>query len=121
MKVVTKHDEKGKVMYTSDIINAVAKCALEEIEGVAKVGASGSKVSRRYRSGVKVDTVGDMIYVDVFVKLYDNVSVKDVSYTIQRTIKNTLETMTDFKIKAVNVHVVDVEHQKKEKIITPVE
>ena len=50
-----------------------------------------------------------MIYIDVYVKVRFSESVRDVAYKVQQIIKNELETATNFKVKDVNVHVVDVE------------
>ena len=109
MKVVAKLDKNGKVVYSSDILNSIVQCATEEVEGVVKFQPGTSKISKRYKSGVKIETIGDYIYIDIFVKLYNYVKVKDVSFVIQESIKNTIESMTEFKIKDINVHVVDIE------------
>lgn len=109
MKVVSKVDSNGKIVYSSEIINDIIESALYSVEGVAKLSPTNSKVNRKYRKGIRVDSVGDNVYIDVFVKLQYNVSVRDVSYRIQQSIKDTLESMTDFNIKDINVHVIDVE------------
>ncbi|MEG1710635.1 MAG: Asp23/Gls24 family envelope stress response protein [Clostridia bacterium] len=109
MKVVAKTDKNGKIMYSSDILNSIVQCATEEVEGVVRYQAISSKISKRYKNGVKIETINDYIYIDVFVKLYHYVKVKEVSFVIQESIKNTIESMTDFKIKDINVHVVDIE------------
>ncbi|MEG2085901.1 MAG: Asp23/Gls24 family envelope stress response protein [Clostridia bacterium] len=109
MKVVAKTDKNGKIMYSSDILNSIVQCATEEVEGFVRYQAISSKISKRYKNGVKIETINDYIYIDVFVKLYHYVKVKEVSFVIQESIKNTIESMTDFKIKDINVHVVDIE------------
>lgn len=108
MKVVSNNDNNGKVVYSSEIIKSVVDCAISEIEGVVKHDKQ-LKSLRHDKNYVRVDYVGDDIYVDVYVKLMYNVSVSEVASKIQHTIKTTLESMTEFKIKDVNVHVVDVE------------
>ncbi len=108
MNVVSRTDKNGKVVYSSDILNSIVQCAAEEVEGVVK-NSQNSKINKRYKNGVKVESIGEYVYIDVFVKLYHNVKVKDVSYLVQESIKNTVESMTDFKVKDINVHVVDVE------------
>jgi len=109
MKVVAKSDKNGKVVYSSDILNSIVQCAAEEVEGVVKYQPGLSKINKKFKNGVKIESVGDFIYIDVFVKLQHNVKVKEVSFKIQESVKNTIESMTDFKIKDINVHVVDVE------------
>lgn len=108
MKVVSKNDGNGKVVYSSEIIKNVVDCALDEVDGVVKY-VKGEKSQKQSRNYVKIDHVGDNLYIDVFVKLKNNVNVSDVASTVQHTIKNSLETMTEFKVKDVNVHVVDVD------------
>lgn len=108
MNIISRTDKNGKVIYSSDILNSIVQCAAEEVEGVVKYQQS-SKLNKRYKNGVKVESIGDYIYIDVFIKLYHNVKVKEVSYLVQESIKNTVESMTDFKVKDINVHIVDVE------------
>lgn len=108
MNVVSRQDKNGKVVYSSDILNSIVQCAAEEVDGVVK-NEQNSKINKRYKNGVKVESIGEYVYIDVFIKLYHNVKVKEVSYLVQESIKNTVESMTDFKVKNINVHVVDVD------------
>lgn len=105
MKVVNKLEESGRLVYSSDIIRDIVDCALCDIDGVVRF----SDNSRQARESVKVEQVGEETFVDVFVKLKYNVEVSDVASTIQSSIKNTIESMTEFKVACVNVHVIDVE------------
>ncbi len=108
MKVVNRFDESGRLVYSSEIIRDIVDCALNEVEGVVKY-ADGS---RQARDSIKIEYVGDDVFVDVFVKLAFNVEVSDVASNIQNTVKNTIESMTEFKVKDVNVHVIEVEFQE---------
>ena len=45
---------------------------------------------------------------DVFVKVKFGYSVRDVAFRVQENIKSSVESMTEFKVMAVNVHVVGV-------------
>ncbi len=108
MKVVSKNDSNGKVVYSSEIVKSVVDCALDEIDGVVKY-EKGSNNKKQVKNYVKIDHVGDVLYLDVYIKLLNNVNVTFVASQVQHTIKNSLETMTEFKVKDVNVHVVDVE------------
>lgn len=107
MKVVTSKDDSSKVVYTSAIIRDIVDCALDDIQGVVKYPPQ----SKQARNSVKVEQVDDEIFIDVFVKLYHTASVHDVASRLQNVIKSTLETMTQFNVNSVNVHVVDVEFE----------
>ncbi len=105
MKVVTKRDEAGRLVYSSEIIRDIVDCAIGEVDGVVKY----PEQSKQARESIKVDQVGDEMYVDVYVKLHCSVNVSDAASQIQHTIKSTIESMTEFKVRDVNVHVTDVE------------
>ena len=101
MKVVTKQDGTGRLVYSSDILRDIVDCALGEVKYADN--------SRQAKDCIKIDQYGDSVHVDVFVKLLCTVEVSDVASRLQNTIKGTIESMTEFKVKDVNVHVVDVE------------
>ena len=108
MKVVNRFDESGRLVYSSDIIRDIVDCALNEVDGVVKFIEN----SKQARESIKVEQVGDEMFIDVYVKLRYSVEVSDVASSIQSTIKNTIENMTEFKVKDVNVHVIDVEFEE---------
>ncbi len=108
MKVVTKREVNGSLVYSSDIVSEIVDCALGEIDGVVKYPAD----SKEAKSAVKVDQINDEMYIDVYVKLMYNVDVSDVASTLQSTVKSTIENMTEFKVHSVNVHVTDVEYEE---------
>ncbi len=105
MKVVTKHDATGRLVYSSEILHDIVDCALADVEGVVKFAAG----SKQAKDSIKIEQLGDEMQIDVFVKLLCTVEVSDVASRIQSTIKSTIEDMTEFKVKDVNVHVIDVE------------
>ena len=104
MKVVNKVEESGRLVYNSDIVRDIVACALHEIKGIIMHEPN----SKQSRDCIKVDMENDQVYVDVFVKLRFDVEVNDVASTIQSTVHNTVEAMTEFKVKDVNVHVLDI-------------
>ena len=108
MKVVNRFDESGRLVYSSDIVRDIVDCALNEVDGVVKFIEN----SKQARESIKVEQVADEMFIDVYVKLRYNVEVSDVASSIQSTIKNTIESMTEFKVKDVNVHVIDVEFEE---------
>ena len=105
MKVVTKRDATGRLVYSSEILRDIVDCAVGQVAGVVKF-VDGSKQAKE---SIVIEQINDEMHIDVFVKLLANVEVSDVASNIQNTIKDTIENMTEFKVKDVNVHVIDVE------------
>jgi len=114
MKIVSKQNGQGKTIYNSDIVCQIVKCAFEEIQGAELASPKNSAVSSRYGKGIKMETVGDVLHIDVFVKQCHFVNVRDTAFKIQQNIKNSLETMTDFKVGDINIHVIDVDFDNGE-------
>ncbi len=108
MKIITNQDDKGKTVYSSEILFNLVLCALKEVEGVVDIGTFNAKEAYKNRKLVKIDTVDKMIYVDVYVKVRPDVKVTEVAYNIQQSIKNAFDTMVEFKVKEINVHIIGV-------------
>lgn len=109
MKIVSKASEDGKVIYNSDIIIPIVKYSLDKIDGVELSTAKKGSVNNRRNLGIRIESVSDLIYIDVYIKVKFADSVREIAYKVQKCIKNELETATNFKVKDVNVHVVDVD------------
>lgn len=107
MKVISKSDEKGKVVYSSDILYNLVLCAIKEVDGVVDFDINDLKSAKRQKM-VKIETVNHFIYVDVYVKVRPDIKVPEVAFNIQRAIKNAFDTMVDFKVKEINVHIIEV-------------
>ena len=108
MKVINRFDATGRLVYSSEIIRDIVDCALGEVDGVVKYADN----SKQARESIKVEVVEDEVFIEVYVKLAYNVEVSDVASSIQSTVKNVIENNTEFKVKDVNVHVIDVEFEE---------
>lgn len=107
MKVVTTRDEHGKVVYSSEIISDIVRCAMAEVKDVY-VFPPETKQGKR---SIRINLAKDVVYIEVFVKMSSIASVVDVASNIQRSIKTAVETNTSFAVSSVDVHVVDVEFE----------
>ena len=107
MKVISKGDEQGKVVYTSDILYNLVLCAMKEVDGVVDFDINDLKSAKKQKM-VKIETSNQQVYVDVYIKVRPDVKVPEVAFNIQHAIKNAFETMVDFKVKEINVHVIEV-------------
>lgn len=98
-------ERNGKVSYHRNIINSIVSLATSEIEGVAEFGTDDYKKKSRL---CRIDFDGNNVYVEVFVKIKHGYSVSDIACKIQENIKRGVDTMTNFAVAEVNVHVVGV-------------
>jgi len=108
------HSEEGSLSYKRNVVLSIVKLASQEISGIASLSNQGVSFAKRvlnqnYHRGVIIEFgEDDDVYVDVFVNVLFGYSVKDVAFRVQENIKSSIESMTEFKVSAINVHVIGV-------------
>lgn len=108
--LITSHD--GSVSYKKSVVLSVINLSTKEINGVASFNAGVSffkrLFSKNFTHGVRLQYDDNKVYIDVFLNVYFGYSVNDVAFKVQENIKKSVESMTDFKVEVVNVHVLGV-------------
>lgn len=108
-----KNVTSGKVIYNGSIVRGIVVLAVSEVDGVASEKNGGSRLSSK--DDVKLVFSDDKnVEVDVTVSVRYGFYIPDVAYNIQQSVKHNVETMSDYKIKNVDVHVVDVLFDEKD-------
>jgi uncharacterized alkaline shock family protein YloU len=111
----------GKVEISPEVIEVIAGIAASDVEGVASMRgnfASGvvEKLGRKsHGKGVKVELTEDGISIDVYVLMKYGISIPDVAQNIQDSIRQALLNMTALEASDINVFVVGVQFESKEK------
>lgn len=115
VKVIEIDDEKSKdnVTYKKNVVMSIVSLATQEINGIASisrnsVSAVRSMFNKNINRGIVVDFNESQVSIDVFVNVKFGYSVKDVAFRVQENIKSSVESMTEFKVSNVNVHVIGV-------------
>lgn len=96
-----------------NIISSLSASTVSQVDGVADLSLdSGATFSGRlFRSTancVQVTIVEKSAIIDISIKAYYGYKVPELAYTIQRAVKQKVETATPYKVKSVNVNVVGV-------------
>lgn len=109
----------GTVKIANEVVSIIAGLATTEIEGVA--GMSGGVTAdftemlgmKNLSKGVKVEVGEKEAAIDVFVIVEYGFKISDVANSIQKNIKDTIETMTGLNVVEVNVNVQGVNIPKE--------
>lgn len=119
--VVTDEDSfKDNVTYKKNVVISIVSLATQEISGIASISRKSvsilkSAFSKNINRGIIVDfDDNNNAKIDVFVNVKFGCSVKDVAFRVQENIKSSVESMTEYKVEAVNVHVVGVNFSEVE-------
>ena len=104
MANVKSGESRGKVVYNESIVNSIVQIAVSHVEGVAK---------KQGKDNIKIVSDKDGIYVNVVVNVMHGYNIADVAYNIQSGIKESVESMSKYKISKVDVFVSDVLVEEK--------
>ncbi|ANC77813.1 Asp23/Gls24 family envelope stress response protein [Fictibacillus phosphorivorans] len=113
--------ELGKVEISPEVIEVIASIAASDVDGVASMrGSFASGVVERlgkktHGKGVKVELSEAGISIDVYVSMKYGVAIPDVAQKIQDYIRQALLDMTALEATDINVFVVGVQFDSKEK------
>ena len=136
-KVETKDEIIGGVSETSgvnveiasnltiseDVIGIIAGLAAAEVDGVSGMTLGfvdginqilGS--NKKYSKGVKIELEGNEVIIDLFVIVKYGVKIPDVAFSIQNSVKNSVETMTGLNVRSVNINVQGVTFEKEKDV-----
>jgi len=121
VKIIVADDEESKdnVTYKKNVVMSIVSLATQEINGVASlsrtaVSAIKSAFSKNINRGIIIDFVDNKAHIDVFINVVFGYSVRDVSFRVQENIKSSVESMTEYKVGSVNVHIVGVKFSESE-------
>lgn len=99
-----RHDptttQKGKITYNSTIVNGIVALAVGEVEGVSLLTTKNQ--------GIKLNFDKQGIIADINVKVDATANVSSLAFQIQQSIKHNVESMTNYKVAKIDVHIQDV-------------
>ena len=98
-----RHDptstQKGKITYNSGIVSGIVALAINEVDGVYLLNSKNK--------GIKLNFDKQGIIADISVKVDGDYNVPSLAFKIQQSIKHNVESMTEYKVAKVNVHIQD--------------
>lgn len=112
----------SNLVISEDVIGIIAGLAAAEVDGVS--GMSLGFVdginqiiggNKKYSKGVKIMLDGKDVVIDLYVIVKYGVRIPDIAFSIQNSVKNSVETMTGLNVKSVNINVQGVSFEKEQK------
>lgn len=102
----TENQSRGKVVYNESILKGIIALAVSSVDGV--VIKQNKRRNKSLSDSIRILKTpnGANVSVSVCVK-YGN-AINEVAFNIQNSIRQNVETMSDYKISKVDVFVSDV-------------
>ncbi len=106
---LTHTEEQGCIHISEDVLASIASGAAEEVEGIS--GLMNLATKKSGAKGVRLSVDGDKAVIDLYVMIRYGYAIPEVAGKIQEAVAGSIESMTGFSVKAVNVHVGGVSFQ----------
>jgi len=104
----------GKTTIAPEVLVKIASLTTSGVQGVKRLASIPVSVDRLFsrstNEGIKIAVENDLVFIDVYVILENDVNVRDVSRTIQQKISRAISEMVGMEIGRINIHVEDIEY-----------
>lgn len=121
VKIIVADDKETKdnLTYKKNVVMSIVSLATQEINGVASISRKAvspvkSAFSKNVNRGIIINFDNNKAHIDVFIDVVFGYSVRDISFRVQENIKSSVESMTEYKVGSVNVHIVGVKFSESE-------
>jgi uncharacterized alkaline shock family protein YloU len=103
----------GKTTIAPDVLNSIVRLTTLGVEGVSRLAFPNDvdKIFQRPGTeGARIVVENNTVFVDIYVVLKRDFTVREVSHAIQNQIARAISEMVGMEIGKVNVHVEDIDY-----------
>lgn len=105
----------GNTTIAPDVLLTIAQLTTLNVKGVSRlshVQAGVNKLLKRAqrREGVMIEVVDDVVYIDIYVVLHNDINVREVSHNIQYEVARAISEMVGMPVGRVNIHIEDIDY-----------
>ncbi len=114
-------NKNGGVVISDEVVSVISAIAAKSVEGVSGMQATvaGGIVEflgkKNPGKGVKVSVTDNEVEIEISISIVYGAKIQEVAAQIQEKVKNEVEAMTGYDVKAVNISVDGVTMPKEEK------
>ena len=117
MKKEESRTDLGAIRIHKDVIASIASLASLEVEGVKKIGGDFKAsiyelLGRKAQRGIRVEIDrNDEVKLNIPLVVKYGYNITDIARSVQDSIQQSLEKMTNLTIKEINVNVQRIEKE----------
>lgn len=104
--------ENGKTTIAPEVLVDITRLAALGVEGVARLAPVPGGVNRLFRrgtsEGVQILVESNRVDADIYLILYPNVSIREVSKEVQSRVARAIEEMVGMEIGGIHIHIEDI-------------
>jgi uncharacterized alkaline shock family protein YloU len=110
------HSTHGKTTIAAEVLLTIARLTTQNVNNVSRLAhVPNVRVNRLFKrtqiqEGVRIEVIDDLVYIDIYVILKNDVNVRDVSRNIQNDVARAITEMVGMQVGSVNVHIEDIDY-----------
>lgn len=107
---------QGKTTIAPEVLLTIARLTTQNVHGVSRlthvpnVGVNRLFKRAQIQEGVQIEIIEDLVYIDLYVILKNDVNVRDVSRNIQNDVARAVTEMVGMPVGRVNIHIEDIDY-----------
>ncbi len=107
----------GKTTVAPDVLVEIARMAALKVKGVYAMAPVSGGVNRIFRrgivDGVRITVEEDIVFVDLYIVLENNVNIRNISRTVQEKVTRAITEMVGMDVAEVNIHIENIAYKNE--------
>ncbi|MDO8753000.1 MAG: Asp23/Gls24 family envelope stress response protein [Anaerolineales bacterium] len=109
---------QGKTTVSPEVLTTIARLSALGVQGVSRLAPVSGGVNRFFKrgagDGVRIETEGNTVYVNMHLILEANVNIREVSRNVQQDVTRALQETVGMDVSHVNIHIEDIDYEDNE-------
>jgi len=118
--MLTEKNNQGKTTIAPEVLLTIVQLTTLDVEGVYQMsnfpGADNRFLKRVHGEGVRINIEDDIVNVDLYIILENNVNIRETGLSVQRAVERAINKMVGMKAGRINIHVEDIYYPDDAKI-----
>jgi uncharacterized alkaline shock family protein YloU len=111
---MTEEHKTGKTTVAPDVLVNIARLSALSVAGVSRMANVTGGVNRLFKrgihDGVRIEVEDNVIVVDLFIILKQDVNIREVSRNVQRQVARAIQEMIGMEIESIEIHIEDIDY-----------
>ena len=110
---MTEEHKTGKTTVAPDVLVNIARLSALSVPGVSRMADISGGVNRLFKrgihDGVRIEVEDNLIVVDLYVILKQDVNIREVSRNIQQQVARAIQEMIGMDIGSIDIHIEEID------------
>ena len=110
---MTEEHRIGKTTVAPDVLINIARLSALSISGVSRMANVTGGVNRLFKrgihDGVRIEVEDNVIVIDLYVVLKQNINIRQVSRNIQQQVTRSVQEMIAMEVGSIDIHIEEID------------